>query len=188
MIASMRERDVRACSDYPAVISKFYQIRSVSALAWPGGRNEPRPILRSKKMREHAQCFRFFCRERRNRGLADERGGLEPLCQFFKAKRCEHLRLFAGLRANRQAYPSRDQSRFTIVSATKGWRNAKSGDERHLRRVLSSYVDYYQRTRTHLSLDKDCPDPRPITPPRIGKVIAIPQVGGLHHRYQRLAA
>src|SRR6266851_9572725 len=35
-------------------------------------------------------------------------------------------------------------------------------NERHLRRVLSSYVDYYQGTRTHLSLDKDCPDPRPI--------------------------
>ncbi len=61
-------------------------------------------------------------------------------------------------------------------------------NERHLRRVLSSYVDYYHRIRTHLSLDKDCPDPRPIMPPRIGKVIAIPQVGGLHHRYERLAA
>jgi transposase InsO family protein len=61
-------------------------------------------------------------------------------------------------------------------------------NQRHLRRMLSSYVDYYQRTRTHLSLDKDCPDPRPIMPSRIGKVIAIPQVGGLHHRYERLAA
>jgi hypothetical protein len=61
-------------------------------------------------------------------------------------------------------------------------------NERHLRRVLSSYVDYYQRTRTHLSLDKDCPDPRPIMQRRIGKVIAIGQVGGLHHRYERLAA
>jgi transposase InsO family protein len=61
-------------------------------------------------------------------------------------------------------------------------------NERHLRRVLFSYVDYYHRTRTHLSLDKDCPDPRPIMPPRIGKVIAIAQVGGLHHRYERLAA
>jgi transposase InsO family protein len=59
---------------------------------------------------------------------------------------------------------------------------------RHLRRVLSSYVDYYQRTRTHLSLDKDCPDLRPIQPPRIGKVVAIPKVVGLHHRYERLAA
>jgi len=61
-------------------------------------------------------------------------------------------------------------------------------NERHLRRVLSSYVDYYQRTRTHLSLEKDCPDSRAIMPRRIGKVIAIPQVGGLHHRYERIAA
>ena len=61
-------------------------------------------------------------------------------------------------------------------------------NERHLRRVLSSYVQYYLRTRTHLALEKDCPEPRPIVRQRIGKVIAIPQVGGLHHRYERLAA
>lgn len=61
-------------------------------------------------------------------------------------------------------------------------------NERHLRRVLLSYVDYYHRSRTHLSLGKDCPDARPIHPPNRGKVIAIPQVGGLHHRYERLAA
>ena len=61
-------------------------------------------------------------------------------------------------------------------------------NERHLRRVLTSYVDHYHGTRTHLSLDKDCPDPRPIMPRRIGKVIAIAQVGGLHHRYECLAA
>jgi len=59
---------------------------------------------------------------------------------------------------------------------------------RHLRRVLSSYQDYYHRTRTHLSLREDSPDPRPVHPPTRGKVIAIPQVGGLHHRYERLAA
>jgi hypothetical protein len=45
-------------------------------------------------------------------------------------------------------------------------------NERHLRRVMSSYVDYYQRARTHLSLDKDCPDPRPIMPRKIGKVFS----------------
>ena len=61
-------------------------------------------------------------------------------------------------------------------------------NERHLRRVLSTYIDYYQRTRTHLSLEKDCPNARPLMPPRIGIVIAIPQVSGLHHRYERLAA
>src|SRR6202158_2225815 len=61
-------------------------------------------------------------------------------------------------------------------------------NERHLQRVLSSYVDYYHRKRTHLSLKKDCPDPRPIRQPRSGRVMVIPQVGGLHHRYERLAA
>jgi len=61
-------------------------------------------------------------------------------------------------------------------------------NERHLRRVLSSCVDYYQHTRTHLALEKDCPDRRPIQPPQSGRIIAIPQVRGLHHRYQRLAA
>jgi transposase InsO family protein len=61
-------------------------------------------------------------------------------------------------------------------------------NERHLRRVLSGYVDCYHRTRTHLSLDKDCPHSRPIQPRRVGRVVAIPKVGGLHHRYERLAA
>ncbi len=52
----------------------------------------------------------------------------------------------------------------------------------------ASYVDYYRRTRTHLSLDKDCPDSCPVMPRRIGKALAVPKVGGLHHRYERLAA
>jgi transposase InsO family protein len=61
-------------------------------------------------------------------------------------------------------------------------------NERHLRRILSSYADYYHRSRTHLALNKDCPDVRPIEPPAAGRIIAFPQVGGLHHRYERLAA
>ena len=61
-------------------------------------------------------------------------------------------------------------------------------DERHLRRVLSAYSQYHHHSRTHLSLDKDCPEPRLIQPPSAGTVIAFPQVGGLHHRYERRAA
>ena len=61
-------------------------------------------------------------------------------------------------------------------------------NQRHLRHVLSSYVDYYHRSRTHLALEKDCPEDRPVEPPANGNVIAIPQIGGLHHRYERLAA
>ena len=61
-------------------------------------------------------------------------------------------------------------------------------DERHLRRVLSSYFQYYHKTRTHLSLDKDCPLTRPVQAPANGGIIAIPQLHGLHHRYERRAA
>ena len=57
-----------------------------------------------------------------------------------------------------------------------------------LRRILDSYFDYYHRSRTHLSLEKDAPVPRPIQPPEMGTVVAAPQVGRLHHRYERRAA
>jgi putative transposase len=61
-------------------------------------------------------------------------------------------------------------------------------DEHRLRRVLSSYCRYYHQTKTHLSLGKDCPERRPLQPPTASKIIAFPQVGGLHHRYERRAA
>ena len=61
-------------------------------------------------------------------------------------------------------------------------------NERHLRRVLSSYFRYYHESRTHLGLNKDCPETRSISPPTAGKIIAVARVGGLHHRYERRAA
>ena len=61
-------------------------------------------------------------------------------------------------------------------------------DEGSLRRILASYLEYYHRSRTHLSLAKDSPESRPVQPPGIGPVIAVRQVGGLHHRYERRAA
>ncbi len=61
-------------------------------------------------------------------------------------------------------------------------------NERHLRRILVLYLDYYHRSRTHLSLGKDTPEERPVQPGGSGKIVAVPQVGGLHHRYERLAA
>ncbi len=61
-------------------------------------------------------------------------------------------------------------------------------NERHLRRILREYVDYYHTCRTHLSLNKDPPEPRIVEPPKLGKIVAFPHVGGLHHRYGRIAA
>ena len=60
-------------------------------------------------------------------------------------------------------------------------------NEDHLRRILSSYFEYYHESRTHLSLERNSPVPRRVEHPSEGKVIAIPQVGGLHHRYRRAA-
>jgi putative transposase len=58
----------------------------------------------------------------------------------------------------------------------------------HLRRVLTIYSRYYQRSRTHLALGKDTPEARAIDPAGSGRIVARPEVGGLHHRYERQAA
>ena len=60
--------------------------------------------------------------------------------------------------------------------------------ERHLRRVVRNYVNYYNTLRTHLSLSKDAPTGRSIQSPERGRVIERPHVGGLHHEYFRKAA
>ncbi len=60
-------------------------------------------------------------------------------------------------------------------------------NERHLRRLLRSYFEYYLAVRTHLGLAKQCPKPRPVESPEHGTVIALPHVGGLHHEYRRAA-
>ena len=61
-------------------------------------------------------------------------------------------------------------------------------NEKHLRRLLSSYFAYYHQSRTHLSLVMDCPEPRAVQPQELGGVIEIPEVGGFHHRYERRVA
>ena len=60
--------------------------------------------------------------------------------------------------------------------------------ERHLRWTLKRYLRYYLDSRTHLSLKKDSPNPRPIQTLETGRIVQVPQVGGLHHRYERRAA
>ena len=59
--------------------------------------------------------------------------------------------------------------------------------ENHLRRILLSYQIYYNESRTHLSLVRNSHFPRTVEPTLMGPVVAIPQVGGLHHRYTRAA-
>ena len=60
--------------------------------------------------------------------------------------------------------------------------------ESHLRRILARYFRYYHKYRTHLSLAKDAPEPRAIQETGLGRVIEVPEVGGLHHHYERRVA
>ena len=57
-----------------------------------------------------------------------------------------------------------------------------------LQRILADYARYYMCWRTHLALAKDAPTSRLVVPRSAGRIVATPQVGGLHHRYDRSAA
>jgi putative transposase len=61
-------------------------------------------------------------------------------------------------------------------------------NERGLRRALAAYVEYYLKSRTHLALNKDAPVSRSVATPADGEIVAVPHLGGLHHRYERRAA
>src|SRR4051794_1564996 len=56
--------------------------------------------------------------------------------------------------------------------------------ERHLCHALRSYAQYYNVARTHLSLVKDAPIPRTVQ--AVGRIVPLPILGGLHHKYFRI--
>jgi putative transposase len=60
--------------------------------------------------------------------------------------------------------------------------------ERHLWRLLTGYFQYYHRWRTHRALEMDCPLPRAVQRPELGLIWEVPEMGGLHHHYERRAA
>lgn len=60
--------------------------------------------------------------------------------------------------------------------------------EQHLRRTVKRFADYYNGVRTHLSLEKDAPNGRPIQSQNRGTIRSRRHCGGLHHEYYRQAA
>jgi transposase InsO family protein len=60
-------------------------------------------------------------------------------------------------------------------------------NEAHLKRIVTSFLEYYHPVRPHRSLDQNAPEPRVVEPPEPGPVVAAPVLGGLHHRYRRCA-
>ncbi len=60
-------------------------------------------------------------------------------------------------------------------------------NEGHLRRLLKNYFAYYHADRPHMSLGANAPIERDVEPREMGRVVGLPRVGGLHHRYVRAA-
>ena len=56
--------------------------------------------------------------------------------------------------------------------------------EAQLRLTLAAYTRYYNKTRTHLALSKDTPESRLVQ--RVGRIVSVPLIGGLHHQYARI--
>jgi hypothetical protein len=60
--------------------------------------------------------------------------------------------------------------------------------ERHLRRILNDYFSHYHRWRCHQALEMDCPEPRAVQPPEVGKVVEVREAGGLYRHREQPAA
>ncbi len=59
--------------------------------------------------------------------------------------------------------------------------------ETHLCRILREYVEYYNKVRPHLCLNRNSPLPRQVNPPEKGKITVTSYLNGLHHKYARAA-
>ena len=106
--------------------------------------------------------------------------------QFFR-QRIKHMRIEQVVTAYRSPWQSPYVERIIGSIRRECLNHVIVLNEVHLRRILASYFDYYHESRAHLSLDRNAPVPRRVERPSEGEVIAIPQVGGLHHRYRRAA-
>ena len=61
-------------------------------------------------------------------------------------------------------------------------------NETALCRRIRLFLAEYHESRTYLSLNEDAPETRAVQTADAGRIVAIPQVDGLHHRYERRAA
>ncbi len=102
--------------------------------------------------------------------------------------RVKGMRIAEVLTAPHRPWPNPFAERLIGSIRREGLNHVLVLGERHRRHILTRYVTYYHQVRTHLALDKDAPDLRPIALPAAGKIVEVPEVGGLHHRYLRQAA
>ena len=151
-----------------------------------------RPRTDRRSWRSHRPCRGEYSRRsaqlptssalrtRQNCGDVDEReSAAKPRCG-----RHRRGRLSGRISRDRNAFgcphecPGALAERAVAMSKTDWTRT-------HLCQILRAYADYYNRVRTHLSLEKDAPLGRPVQ--AIGSLATVPLLGGLHHEYVRMA-
>ena len=103
-------------------------------------------------------------------------------------RRVEHLGLEQVVIAARSPWQNAYVERFIGSLRRECLDYVIALDECQLLRVVHRYAEYHNRSRTHLSLGKDPPESRSAQGPDVGSIVAVPEVGGLHHRYERRAA
>ena len=102
-------------------------------------------------------------------------------------QRLKGLRMDEVITAPRSPFQNPYAERLVGLNRREGLDHVIILNENHLRAILRSYLSYYHEARPHLSLERNSPIPREVERPSKGSVIAIQQVGGLHHRHQRCA-
>jgi transposase InsO family protein len=112
----------------------------------------------------------------------------DAVCGDRLQQRVAHLGLEEVLTAPQSPWQKPDAERLIGSIRRECLDHVIVFSEGHLRRVLATYFDYYRRWRTHLSLAMESPETRPVQRSDDGHVIAVPEVGGLHHHYERIAA
>ena len=149
---------------------------------WPGWRESLHIVQPETVVRWHRQGFRYYWRwKSRRRG----RPRIDPDIRHLIQRMCRANPLWG---APRSPWQNPYAERLIGSIRRECLDHMIILGERHLKRILSSYVDYYHSARTHLSLAKDAPDRRLVQPIEKGSVLELKRVGGLHHLYARTAA
>ena len=172
---------------------------------WAGWRETLHVVRPGTIVRWHRQGFRYYWHwKSRRRG----RPMIDPEIRHLIRRMCRANPLWGAPRIHGEEFHRQAATleiKEVTTAARSPWQNPYAEraigsirrecldhmiilGERHLKRVLSSYLAYYQGARTHLSLAKDAPDGREVQSIEKGRVVELMQVGGLHHLYKRMAA
>ena len=82
---------------------------------------------------------------------------------------------------------TRTRSAGCAAFGTSVWTGSSSGTVEHLERVLTTYIDHYNRARPHRGIGLEAPVAPDKLPQPVGSIERVDVLGGLVHEYRRAA-